>query len=101
MSARVDYRARAAGLALRLEAGESIAAIAVTEGVTANRIYQILNKGGLWLNRLKAGRVVPERRLVIHGRPAWSVPGPALLAEAHAARDEMRWALGLPERRDV
>ncbi len=97
----IDYRARAAAYACRIEAGEGIAAIALAEGVTPNRIYQILNQGGVWLNRAKAGRRVVPARVVITGRPAWSRPGPELLAVVHAARDEMRWALGFPERSDV
>ncbi len=95
----IDYRARAAAYAVRIEAGENIAAIALAEGLSQNRIYQILNAGGVWLNRHRPVPAPP--RMVITGRPAWSRPGPELLAEAHAARDEMRWALGLPERRDV
>lgn len=93
----MNYRARAAAFAGRIEAGEGIAAIALAEGVSKNRIYQILNTGGVWLNRGKAVAAAADR-VVITGRPAWSRPGPELLAEAHAARDEMRWALRLPER---
>ncbi len=89
----------------RLEAGATATEIADEEGMTVNGVYTALRKAGFSLERYYVNHPRQRngtRRVIFNGpRPAWSVPGPALLAVVHAARDEMRWALGLPERPDV